>query len=71
MKLKDMDLSRSELEYLIEEYVLSSRDRRIMKSRVIDGMTYEDIAEMYDMSVTQICTIVKTCKERMFKHLQR
>lgn len=71
MKLKDMDLSRTELEYLIEEYVLSSRDRRIMKSRVIDGMTYEDIAEMYDMSVTQICTIVKTCKERMFKHLQR
>lgn len=70
MKIKDIDLSRTEWEYLIEEYVLSSRDRRIMKSRVIDGMTYEDIAEMYDMSVTQICTIVRTCKERMLKHLQ-
>lgn len=70
MKIKDIDLSRTEWEYLIEEYVLSIRDRRIMKSRIIDGMTYEDIAELYDMSVTQICTIVRTCKERMLKHLQ-
>lgn len=70
IKVKDLDLSRSEWEYLIEEYVLSIRDRKILKSRIIDGMTYEDIAELYDMSVTQICAICKSGKERMLKHIE-
>ena len=70
IKFKDLDLSRTEWEYLIEEYVLSIRDRKIMKSRIIDGMTYEDIAELYEMSVTQICAICKANKERMLKHIE-
>lgn len=41
----------------IDQYIVGSkahRNREILKSRYIDGYTFEEIAEMYDMSVRHI-----------------
>lgn len=35
------------------------RDRRIMYDRLVHGLTYEQLAEAHDMSVSQIKRIVK------------
>jgi DNA-directed RNA polymerase specialized sigma24 family protein len=51
-------LSRTQIEYLINEWVLNRRDRAVMHRRLIDGVTYEKIAEEFDMSVGQIKNIV-------------
>ena len=56
------DLSRTQIEYLIDEWILSKRNREIMKSRLIDGLTYEQISEKFSLSVTQIKNIVYYCK---------
>ena len=60
---------RSEIEHLIDEWIFSERDRKILKRRLLDGICYEPLAEEFDISVRQIKTIVYRQQERLFKHL--
>lgn len=64
------DLSRSEIESLIDEWILNERDRRILKRRMIDGICYEPLAEEFDLSVQRVKTIVYKSKEKLFRHLE-
>ena len=54
--------SRSEIEYLIEEYIVgmnhAKRNREIMRLKEIDGLTVEEIAELHDLSTVQVKNIV-------------
>ena len=63
------DYSRTELTTAIDEWVLNQKHRDILKSRLIDGMTYEAIAELYDMSTRQIKRIVYQSEEVLFRHI--
>lgn len=67
----DLELSRSELEKLIDEWILSERDRKILKRRLIDGIRFEPLAEEFDLSVRYTKTIVYKCEDRIFKHHER
>ena len=49
---------RSEWEHLIDEWIFNSRNRDILKRRLLDGVTLERVAEEFDMSVAQIKNIV-------------
>lgn len=62
------DIPNSELERLIEEWVKSERNRKILKRRLIDGIHYEKIAEEFELSDRQIKTIVKKEKENILIH---
>ena len=53
-------LKNSELSERINEYCHSERNRKILRLKLIDGLTYERIAEIVDMSPRQIHNIVKT-----------
>lgn len=64
------DLSRSEIESLIDEWILNERDRRILKRRMIDGICYEPLAEEFDLSVQRVKSIVYKSKEKLFRHLE-
>lgn len=66
------DYSRTEIEAAIDEWVIgrnAQRNRAVLKSRLIDGLTFEELAEMYDMSVRQIQNIVYKMQEVIFRHL--
>lgn len=67
------DLSRSELEHAIDEWVIlrrhSERNRGILKRYMLDGICFEPLAEEYGMSVRQIQNIVYKTQEQLFKHL--
>jgi len=67
----ELNLSRSELENLIDEWILSERDRKILKRRLIDGIRFEPLAEEFDLSVRYTKTIVYKGEDRLFKHLER
>lgn len=54
-----IDLPNSEIERRISENIHSERDRRIMRLRLVDGLTYERIAEAVEMSTVQIKRIVQ------------
>ncbi len=62
------DIPNSELERLIDEWVKSDRNRKILKRRLIDGIHYEKIAEEFELSDRQIKTIVKKEKENILIH---
>ena len=71
MKIQDtFDLSRSEWENLIDEWVFSERDRAILKRRLLDGICYEPLAEEFDLSVQQTKTIVYRLQNRLFRKLK-
>lgn len=64
------DLSRSQVEYLIEEWIFSERDRKILKRRLLDGICYEPLAEEFGLSVRQVKNIVYKGEERIFSKVQ-
>ncbi len=68
-KTENYDLSRSEWENLIDQWVFKERDRAILKRRLLDGICYEPLAEEFDLSVQQTKTIVYKATERLIKHL--
>lgn len=63
-----MDLSRSEIEHLINEWIFSERDMAILKRRLLDGICYEPLAEEFGLSVRQTKTIVYKCEKILYKH---
>lgn len=64
-----MDYTNSQIRGLIAEWIHSERDRRILERRLIDGITFERLAEEFDMSVRQTKSIVYKLQEQLFKHL--
>lgn len=69
--MKIEDLSRSEISFLIDEWVFNERDRKILKRRMLDGIKYEALAEEFDMSVRQTKNIVYKTQEKLFKAIRR
>ena len=64
------DLSRSEIESLITEWVMNERNRSIMHRRLIDGVHFDDLAEEFDLSVTQTKNIVYKYRSRILQHVR-
>jgi len=65
-----MTYKNSEMQRLIDEYIHSERDRRIMKRRLIDGICYEPLAEEFDLSVRQVKNIVYRSESILFSRLE-
>lgn len=65
------DLSRSEYEHIIDEFVFNQRARAIIKRRLLDGVTYEKLAIEFDMSVRQIQNIVYKTEKIVLKHVPK
>ena len=63
------NLSRSELQYLIDQWIFNERHRLILSDRLFNGTTYERLAEKYDLSTQQVKNIVYKSMDRLEKHL--
>ena len=62
----NVTLTNSEIAERISELIHSERDRNIMRMKLIDGLTYEKIAEIVDMTPRQIQNIVRLHKNCIF-----
>ena len=58
-----------QITYLIDEWIFNERNRNILKRRLLDGLTYEKLAEEFDLSVQQTKNIVYKCQDIMSLHL--
>ena len=56
MKLED--LPNSEVSRLIDEWIRNERNRYILKGRLIDGLTFVDLASRFNLSERQVKSIV-------------
>lgn len=63
------NLSRSELQYLIDQWIFNERDRLILADRLFNGTTYERLSEKYGLSTQQVKNIVYKAMDRLEKHL--
>jgi len=60
---------KSDIEYRIDEFIVgrnAERNRAIVRRRLIDGISYEPLAEEFGLSVRQVKNIVSKSKLKMF-----
>lgn len=69
--MKFDELSRSDISFLIDEWIFCERDRAILKRRLLDGIKYEQLAEEFDLSVRHTKTIVYKAEEKLFKKIDK
>ena len=65
----EYNLSRAELQYLIDQWIFNERHRIILADRLFNGATYERMAEKYGLSTQQVKNIVYKAMDRLEKHL--
>jgi hypothetical protein len=63
------DRPRQEWEMLIDQWIFSERDRAVLKDRLLNGLTFERLAEKHDLSVQRTKEIVYKSSLRLFKHI--
>lgn len=69
INIERYNLSRSELQYLIDQWIFNERHRLILADRLFNGTTYERLAEKYDLSTVQVKSIVYKAMDRLEKHM--
>ena len=69
INIERYNLSRSELQYIIDQWIFNERHRMILSDRLFNGTTYERLAEKYDLSTQQVKNIVYKAMDRLEKHL--
>ena len=68
------DLPKSELDALIEQWIIgknAERDRAILRRRLFDGITFEKLSEEFELSVRQTKNIVYTCERKCLLHCSK
>lgn len=66
------DLSRDDIEAAIDKWIIgrnAERNRQILKRRIFDGITYDRLAEEFELSVRQVKNIVYHSEEKIYKHI--
>lgn len=59
------NLSRSQWILLIDEWVFNEKDRAMLKRKMLDGLTYEQVAEEFDLSPQQTKARIKRAKNQL------
>lgn len=55
---RSLNMSRTEAEKLINEWIFNARDRDILKRRILDGISFEELAEEFHLSTQRTKVIV-------------
>lgn len=63
------DLSNSQIEALIDEWISDEVDRRILKRRLIDGLTFSQLSDEFHLCDRQIKNRVYKSQEKLFRHI--
>jgi DNA-directed RNA polymerase specialized sigma24 family protein len=65
----NIDLPRSAWEALVDEWIFSEEHRAILKRNLLDGWTYEHIAEEFDCSRDKIARLIPRLQNQLFKKI--
>lgn len=69
-KMENYDLSRSEWENLIDEWIFDEDHRAMLKRNLLDGRTYEQIAEDFDCSRDKVARLIPKLQDRLFRKIK-
>lgn len=65
-----IEYTNSQICHLIDEHIYSERNRKILKRRFVDGLTYEQLAEEFDLSVRHVKNIVYDSGDKILSYLK-
>ena len=65
-----LNIPRSEWERLIDEWIFNEKHRAMLKESLLDGITYERIAEKHEMSPRQVARIIPRLQNQLFKRIK-
>lgn len=65
----NIDLSRTQWEYYIDEFIFNEEHRKMLKRNLLDGKTYEQIAEEFDCSRDKIARLIPRLQNQLFKKI--
>lgn len=68
MRMSELDISKSQLNVLVEDYIYNARNKSLFMKKV-EGYTYEELSEMYNLSTVRTKEIVKDCLDKISKHI--
>lgn len=66
----NIDIPRSEWERLIDEWIFNEQHRKMLKLNLLDGWTYERLAEEFEMSARQVARIIPRLQNQLFKKIK-
>ena len=69
--IEKFDITRDEFEELVRQHIFNEKHRDIFVRRMMDGITYERLAEEFDMSRNQIVNIIYKCGNKIFPKLEK
>lgn len=69
MKIPNNDLSRSQWENLIDEWIFNEEHRKMLKRNLLDGKTYEQLAEEFDCSREKVARLIPKLQDKLFKKI--
>ena len=64
-----IEYTNSQIERIVDEHIHSQRDRDVLKSRYIDGLTYEQLGEKYDLTDRQVKNSVYKHQDTLLRYL--
>ena len=63
------EYTNSQIRELIAEYIHNSTDRKLVFERLVNGLVFEKISEMYQLDVKTVRKRIHKCEEIIFKHI--
>ena len=69
VKAEEFELSRSEWENKIDQWIFNETDRKMLKRRLLDGIVFEKLAEEFELSTQQVKLRIYKAQERLFEHI--
>ena len=69
LKIPNEDLSRSQWENLIDEWIFNEEHRKMLKRNLLDGRTYEQLAEEFDCSREKVARLIAKLQNKLFKKI--
>lgn len=66
----NIDISRTEWERYIDEYVFNEEHRAMLKRNLLDGIHYEALAEEFDCSRDKVARLIPHLQNKLFKKIK-
>lgn len=68
MRMSELNIPKSQLIELANDWIWNARNKQIFFEK-IEGKTYEEIAEIYNLSTQRTKEIIKDCLNRVSIHI--
>ena len=64
-----MEYTNSQIRELIAEHIHNATDRKMVFERLVNGLTFEKISEIYKLDIKTVRKRIHTCEEILFRHI--